>query len=490
MKPERWKQIEQIYDAALERDTSRRAAFLDQACEGDEELRREVASLLASDEQAGSFLAAPATEVMAKVIAAEPVSSPIGRRIGHYQVLSLLGAGGMGEVYLAEDKQLGRKIALKLLPTELTTDADRLRRFEQEARTASSLNHPNIITIFEIGQEGPTHYIATEFIDGQTLRQRMESGRTGLGLALDVAAQTAAALAAAHEAGITHRDIKPENVMLRRDGIVKVLDFGLAKLIEPSSPAVDTQAPTMPGASTEAGVVMGTPRYMSPEQARGEKMDARTDIFSLGVMLYEMVAGRTPFAGATTSDVIAAILRDSPPPLAKCAPDTSPELERILSKALRKNRDERYQNADDLLTDLKQLSRDREFTSEEKKRSGQAKAAGGTANQRRLASIVALAGLVIVAVVAWFYFNRSPILTSKDTILLADFDNKTGDAVFDGTLKQALAVHLGQSPFLNICSNERVREALRLMGRSPDERVTPTIGREIWPRPPWRLRPK
>src|SRR5262245_41537138 len=237
MKPERWKQIEKIYDAALELDASRRASFLDQACEGDEELRKEVASLLASDEQAGSFMAASATEVMARIVAADGDSSPVGRQIGHYQVLSLLGAGGMAEVYLARDTRLGRKIALKLLPAELTTDADRLRRFEQEARAASARNHPNIITIFEIGQEGSTHYIATEFIDGQTLRQRMGSGRFDLGLALDAAAQIAAALDAAHRLGIVHRDIKPENVMLRRDGIVKVLDFGLVKLTEPPDPS-------------------------------------------------------------------------------------------------------------------------------------------------------------------------------------------------------------------------------------------------------------
>ncbi|MGH9843240.1 MAG: protein kinase domain-containing protein, partial [Blastocatellia bacterium] len=368
MKPERWKQIEQIYDAALERDASRRAAFLDQACEGDGELRREVTSLLASDEQAGSFLAGPATEIMAKVIAAEPASSPIGRRIGHYQVLSLLGAGGMGEVYLAEDTQLRRKVAIKLLPVEFTADAGRVRRFAQEARAASALNHPNIITIHEIGEasteNGATHYIVTEYVEGETLRQRMAGApqkeapsRIEASEAIDIALQIAAALAAAHEAGITHRDIKPENVMVRRDGIVKVLDFGLAKLTEPASPAIDTQASTLARNSTEAGVVMGTPRYMSPEQARGEKVDARTDIFSLGVMLYEMVAGRAPFAGATTGEVIAAILRDSPPPLAECAPDAPPELERILSRALRKGREERYQAVNELLVDLKRLKR-------------------------------------------------------------------------------------------------------------------------------------
>jgi eukaryotic-like serine/threonine-protein kinase len=356
MKPERWKQIEQLYDAALRLDAGRRAAFLVQACGDDEDLHREVASLLASDEQAGSFLAAPAVEIAAKGIAAA-ASSPIGGKIGRYRVLSLLGAGGMGEVYLAEDTKLGRKVALKLLPAEFTADADQLRRFEQEARAASSLNHPNIITIFEVGQEGSLHYIASEFIDGQTLRQQMKSGRIDLGLALDVAAQIAAALTAMHRHGIVHRDIKPENVMGQRDGYVKVLDFGLAKLIEPPDPgpmsADNAQAPTLAkAANTKSGILMGTPRYMSPEQARGESVDARADIFSLGSVLYEMITGHAPFAGATWSDVIAAILRDDPPPLTRHAPETPRELEKIVSRALRKDRERRYQTAEELLNVL------------------------------------------------------------------------------------------------------------------------------------------
>src|SRR5262245_27522086 len=249
-------------------------------------------------------------------------------QIGAYQLLSPLGRGGMGEVHLALDTRLGRKVAIKLLPAAFTTDAGRVRRFAQEARAASALNHPNIITIYEIGEaqtdEGNTHYIVTEDVDGVTLRHRMEKalqGRFSLAEALDVAAQIAAALATAHEAGIVHRDIKPENVMVRRDGIVKVLDFGLAKLTEPASPVIDSQAPTLVRNITEDGIVMGTPRYMSPEQARGEKADARTDIFSLGVTLYEMLAGRPPFGGTTPSEVIASILRDTPTPLAELATD-------------------------------------------------------------------------------------------------------------------------------------------------------------------------
>jgi serine/threonine protein kinase len=236
---------------------------------------------------------------------------------------------------------------------------------------------PNIITIHEIGEVDHTHYIVTEYVEGETLRQRLVNApekQLKLAEALDVAAQIAAALSAAHAAGITHRDIKPENVMVRPDGYVKVLDFGLAKLIEPSSPAIDTQGPAVDAGGTRSGVVVGTPRYMSPAQARGEKVDARTDIFSLGVMLYEMIAGRPPFAGPTTSDLIAAILKDEPQPLTSHAPAAPPELERIAAKALRKNRQERYQNAHALLADLKQLQRDLEFTPEERKRSGQATA--------------------------------------------------------------------------------------------------------------------
>ncbi len=367
MTSERWEQIEKIFDAALKLDPDRRTSFLDQACDGDIELRREVVSLLASDEQAGSFLAGPATEIVTKVMAAEKIASAIGQRIGHYQTLNLLGAGGMGEVYLAEDTQLKRKVAIKLLPVEFTTQPERVRRFIQEARSASALNHPNIITIHEIGETpseaGVRRYIVTEYVEGETLRQRMagspqqEARPIGLLDAIDIASQVTAALTAAHEAGITHRDIKPENVMVRRDGIVKVLDFGLAKLTEPSEPVIDTQAPTLAGNSTEAGVVMGTPRYMSPEQARGEKVDARTDIFSLGVMLYEIVAGQPPFTGATTGEVIAAILRDAPPPLSDLAPDAPPELDFILRRALRKDREGRYQAASELLADLKRLKR-------------------------------------------------------------------------------------------------------------------------------------
>jgi len=431
MEPDRWEQIERLYHAALERGLGARDAYLDQACAGDDDLRREVAELLACDIPSDSFIQSHAIEIAARALAAEPhieastkpaLSLIAGSRIGAYRLLEPLGRGGMGEVHLALDTRLGRKIAVKLLPAAFTTDADRVQRFAQEARAASALNHPNIITIHEIGEVktavGAAHYIVTEYVEGETLRQRMARApqqRIEAPEAIDIASQVAAALAAAHEAGIVHRDIKPENVMARRDGIVKVLDFGLAKLTEPVSPVIDSQAPPPQRVtSTVSGVVMGTPRYMSPEQARGEKLDARTDIFSLGVMLYEMIAGRAPFAGTTPSEVIAAILRDAPPPLAECAPDAPQELEQIIGRMLRKDREERYQNTRDLLNDLKHIKQGLETAQVATARTGE----DATSHAKSTAEIligevkrhkrgVALALVVLLVGAAAFYYWRS-----------------------------------------------------------------------------------
>src|SRR5262245_8085472 len=312
---ERWKQVESLYHAVLERETATRAAFLAEVCAGDEELRREVASLIAYDGQPASFIESPVLEVAAREWADEsfsqsppPPNAP--SQVGAYQILSPLGRGGMGEVWLARDTRLGRKAAVKLLPSEFTSQPERVWRFEQEARAASALNHPNIITIYEMGEVEGRRFIVTEHVEGETLRQRLRR-RVGLTEALGIASQVAAALQSAHEAGITHRDIKPENVMARKDGLVKVLDFGLAKLradrgaesgrtgeaneslsvSHPPALALSRSLSTHPSL-TAAGAVMGTASYMSPEQARGRKVDHRTDIFSLGVMLYEMLAGR------------------------------------------------------------------------------------------------------------------------------------------------------------------------------------------------------
>jgi len=361
MKPEHWDQIDHLLQSALRQSPSQREAFLKEACGGDEGLRREVESLLQAHERAGSFLEAPAMEVEARALAGNQGQTGVGRMIGHYRILALLGAGGMGEVYRARDTRLGREVAIKVLPAQFTQDADRLSRFIQEAKAASALNHPNIITIHEIGQEHGTHYIAAELIDGLTLRQRMANEKLKLSVALDLALQVASALAAAHEAGIVHRDIKPENIMVRRDGLVKVLDFGLAKLSERRAATPDTEAPTLARVETDPGTVMGTVSYMSPEQARGLKVDGRTDIFSLGVVLYEMIAGRAPFGGATTADVLVSILEKEPAPLSRSAPEIPTELERIVTKALAKDREERYQTAKDLLIDLKRLKQRLEY---------------------------------------------------------------------------------------------------------------------------------
>jgi serine/threonine protein kinase/tetratricopeptide (TPR) repeat protein len=454
-----------------------------------------------------------------------------GTKIGRYAIRSKLGEGGMGEVYLALDTKLDRKVALKILPAELASNEDRMRRFVQEAKAASALNHPNIITIHEIDETDSGDFIASEFIDGETLRERMRRDQMNLIEVLDVATQIASALVAAHAAGIVHRDIKPDNLMLRSDGIVKVLDFGLAKLSEPPALAdgsdVDGEAPTRANLQTEPGRVMGTVAYMSPEQARGMELDARTDVWSLGVVLYRMVTGRAPFTGETPSHVTVSILEHEPRPLARFAPDVPAEFQRIVRKCLTKKRDERYQTARDLMIDLKSLRRELDFQSELERSATPhkvlptaAQTGEGTPMQtldrvsgaptkavndavatsatgaRQTSSVehvlteirrhkkvaILIAALVTIGVVTSILFIRSRgtrALTEKDTILLTDFVNITGDADFDGTLKQALAVQLGQSPFLNIFSEDRVRGALRFMGRPPEERVTRDVGREI-----------
>src|SRR5262245_32225531 len=364
MRPDRWKQVKRLYHAALEREPEARNAFLDEACAGDEDLRREVAELLACDIPSDSFIQSPAIEIAARAMAAEPLveasNNPMGSliagsQIGSYRLLEPLGRGGMGEVHLALDTRLGRKVAVKLLLAEFTTDAERLRRFEQESRAASALNHPNIITVYEIGEIEGRRFIVTEYVEGETLRRRMASapqGRLRLSEALEIASQVAAALQAAHEAGITHRDIKPENVMLRADGLMKVLDFGLAKL---SGSRAGPQPEAAESLDTLSGV-MGTVSYMSPEQARGENVDHRTDIFSLGVTLYEMLAGRRPFEGPTSSDVMAAVLTSEPVSLMEVVPEVPAPLWRIVKRCLEKRPGQRFQSAGDLGFALEELS--------------------------------------------------------------------------------------------------------------------------------------
>ena len=359
MTPERWQQVKEIFDSAIKYLPEHRGVFLSEACGGDNDLRSEVESLITSHEKEGSFIDEPAYYAAAELLANEK-ELPTGDAIGNYEVLSFISRGGMGEVYLAQDKRLTRKVALKLLPAAFTKDNDRLRRFEQEARAASALNHPNIITIYEIFQANSTHVIATEFVEGETLRQRLGRSSLSLSEALNIAIQIADALAVAHKAGIIHRDIKPENVMLRPDGYVKILDFGLAKLSEETPGTIDAEAPTIQ-VRTGSGFVLGTAGYMSPEQARALAVDNRSDIFSLGAVMYEMLARRKPFEGETPSDTLASILKTEPTPLQHIVPQLPSELVRIVNKSLRKDREERYQVVKDLWLDLKALRQELEF---------------------------------------------------------------------------------------------------------------------------------
>jgi serine/threonine protein kinase/tetratricopeptide (TPR) repeat protein len=512
---DRWQQIKQVFSDALQFEPSQRDAFLAEACADDSDLRAEIEKLLESYQT--DFMAQPVIGEFAEMIVGAKQQLKTGQRISQYEIVKPIGAGGMGVVYLALDTKLKRKVALKLLPHELTDNKDRLRRFEQEAHSASALNHPNILTIHEIGASDGASFIATEFIDGETLREKMNRERFSLSEILDLAIQVVTALSAAHEAGIVHRDIKPENIMLRRDGIVKVLDFGLAKLSEPvavagGSKKADAEAPTRVQIKTEPGMVLGTANYMSPEQARGKGIDARTDIWSLGVVLYEIVAAQKPFTGETTSDVIAAILKTNPAPLKEVAPEMPDELQRIVLKALRHDKAARYQTATDLVVDLKSLKQELEFAAR-LERSTSAPTSGARSQSltpstssmigpthpgvratssaeyivaqiksHKRSVLVALAVLFVagaaVSYLIYFRANRTA-LAAQDTILLADFDNKTDDTIFDGTLKQGLAVQLQQSPFLNLLPDAQARQTLRLMNRSPDERITRDIAREI-----------
>jgi serine/threonine protein kinase/Tfp pilus assembly protein PilF len=423
-----------------------------------------------------------------------------GSRIGRYEIRSKIGEGGMGEVYLAQDTKLDRKVALKILPAELAGNTDRMRRFVQEAKAASALNHPNIITIYEIDETESGHFIATEFIDGETLRERALKAPLPLGESLDIAAQIASALSAAHAAGIIHRDIKPENVMRRADGIVKVLDFGLAKLTSPASlDSVDGEAPTRPNVNTDPNVVMGTAIYMSPEQARGLPVDARADIFSLGIVLYEMVAGRLPFEGSNRNEIMATVLSDKEPqPLTRYSSEAPNELGRIVLKALRKNRDERYQTIKDMLLDLQSLKQELEFERKlELSKSGSVEAAA-VANQRteigragadaqqvaatspptaqassaqyivsrikqnKLSAVIGIGVLLVAALGTgyWLFSHRvSTPATTIDSIAVLPFENATHDQnneyLSDG-VTESLINKLSQLPNVRVIGRNSV----------------------------------
>ncbi len=372
MTPERYQRICQLFDEALELAPERRATFLDEACAADVALRTEVEKFLSGMEPAADYLSRPAMDVAAELLAQQPQKAvALGQQISHYQILSLLGAGGMGQVYLARDTRLGRQVAVKLLPPQFTPEVERVQRFLREAQAASALNHPNILTIYDVGQAQDLYYIATEYVEGMTLRQRLVRDKLTLHETLDIARQIARALESAHRAGIVHRDIKPENIMIRADSLVKVLDFGLAKLTETRGAERGTRKQEdetpLPDASdihrsssreqpsTMSGTVMGTPRYMSPEQARGLKLDTRTDIFSLGVVFYEMVTGEPAFAGPSTAEVFVALLEKEPPPLRQFVDDVPDSLQAIINQMLAKEPAQRYASMRDFLDALAQL---------------------------------------------------------------------------------------------------------------------------------------
>jgi serine/threonine protein kinase len=360
MTPERWQQIEQLYHAALERAETERAAFLTRVCAGDETLRREVEVLLAANEQADTFLNERALEREAvKLVGARPVVRA-GERINRYQIISHLGAGGMGEVWLAEDTSLGRRVAVKLLPAAFSSDAERVRRFEREARAAGMLNHPNILTVHDAGTHNGAPYIVAELLEGEELRAQLAHGALPLRRALDNAQQLARGLAAAHEKGIVHRDLKPENLFITKDGRLKILDFGLAKLQTPdllhARPVAADGETSAPSIHTNPGAVLGTVGYMSPEQVRGEEADPRSDIFSFGTILYEMLSGRRAFGGGSVAEMLSAILKEEPPELGTTDSHVPPQLERIVRRCLEKQEQQRFHSAHDLSFALESLS--------------------------------------------------------------------------------------------------------------------------------------
>ncbi len=479
MHPERWRQIDRMFHSALNVEASRREAFLLETCSGDESLRLELERLLALHSQADDFLESPAANLAAVAMSTlESLSSDpsdlddslVGQTISHYRILGALGSGGMGFVYEAEDLTLGRRVALKFLRANLAHRPRALERFKREARAASSLNHANICTIYAVDEHEGEPLIAMELLEGQSLQARIRDGPLAVPELLDIGIQIADALEAAHGRGIVHRDIKPANVFLvgSERTQVKVLDFGLAKRMAHAEEAKRPERDSL----TFEGTIAGTMSYMSPEQARGEEIDGRSDLFSLGVVLYELATATQPFARSNPVVTIDAVLRTSPPAPTSVRPELPRELDRIIARTIEKVRESRYPNADDLGSDLRKLRTEI---------LGDAPRAATRPRVTRFQAFAALACLALVATLTgvFFFLPRARPLSAKDTIVLADFVNQTGDPIFDGTLRQGLAVQLEQSPFLSLVSDERIQSTLKLMNRPANALLTPQIADEV-----------
>jgi len=458
MDPERWKRIDSLFHAALEHPPAARDAFLRQECAGDPGLENEVRSLMASEQPAERFLDGMVqAEIGPRPTDSQGITHPAGETVSHYRILEMLGAGGMGVVYKAFDTKLGRPVALKFLPPHLRNDHEWKRRLNDEARAASTLDHPNIVVIHDIEETpGGDLFIAMAFHEGVTLRDCIEREKPkGLPVAdaLRIARQIAAGLGSAHERGILHRDIKPSNVIVAKDGVARIIDFGLAK-------ASDATA-------TLDGSTKGTPLYMSPEQASGNPLDYRTDLWSLGAVLFEMLAGRPPFTGEGNLSVLHAIVHDEPARLRDLRPGLPPAVERIVTRAMEKDVTRRYQTAGEMASDLEAALGGRDVRP--MRRGFPVKVMAGGAAAIALAAIGA----------GYFFAHRVPKLTDRDTVILAEFKNTTGDAVFDETLRQALAAHLDESPFLKLIADDRIQQTLKLMNRPADAALTPEVARDI-----------
>jgi serine/threonine-protein kinase len=473
MDADRWQEIKRVFEGALDRDPGQRLDYVTQACQGDETLVQEVNSLLRSLDDAQGFLEQPAVgEVADQITAGQARKYSKGQRVAQYRIICELGAGGQGTVYQALDTKLGRTIALKLLPPEMASIDDTTRkRFRREAQLASSLDHPNICTVHDLIDADGASFIVMQFVAGQTVRQLVGGRPLEVRTALRIAIQICDALTAAHSKGIIHRDIKAQNIIVSEKGQAKILDFGLAKLIGDGSEVKDQTE------LTALGSPYGTPTYAAPEQSRGERVDHRADIFSTGVLLYEMLTGTWPFQGKTAFEARHAVLYDEPVPMSERRGGPIPaKLEAIVSRALEKEPARRYQRMSDLRDALLEVLRELPETKESSAASFLA--AFRPARPRHLPRLhwrlgVTAAALLLIAAAILTYglYSRRPAstLTGKDTILITDFANTTGDAVFDDTLKQGLAMQLQQSPFLDVFPGARVR-ALRQMERLPDER--------------------